>query len=97
VSADTLLNDKTTLQAVLAYHVVPGIYRASQLMDGEMLTTLLPSGMLRVMKNATGVTIYPSGGPPAMVKTADIVADNGIVHIIDTVLLPGAAEAPTME
>jgi len=50
------------------------------------------------------VMVTPTEGPMAKVISADILADNGVVHLIDTVLLPSAAEgevetlaAPTAE
>ena len=81
-----------------ADHVVPGVARSSDLVDGQVLQTLLPGGQLTVIKNTTGVFIQPTGGPAAQVVTPDVVADNGIVHIVDTVLIPGvSAGAPVVE
>jgi transforming growth factor-beta-induced protein len=90
VSASELLADTETLASVLKYHVVPFEVTAAQLSEGQVLTTLL-GAPLTVKKNDTGVYIIPTGGPTAKVITSDIKADNGVVHVIDAVLLPGAA------
>ena len=90
VPASDLLADTETLAAVLKNHVVPAVALSSDLQDGQVLPTLLGS-TLTVTKNSTGVFITPTGGPTAKVITADIKASNGVVHIIDTVLLPAAA------
>lgn len=90
-----LLANTELLTKVLEYHVVPGVYMASDLKDGETLMTLLPGGTLTVMMMGKNVTIVPTGGPPATVVKADIMASNGVIHIINGVLLPGAA--PAME
>jgi uncharacterized surface protein with fasciclin (FAS1) repeats len=52
---------------------------------------------LTVIKNATGVFITPTGGATAQIITANITADNGVIHIIDTVLIPAAATPPIAE
>lgn len=98
VSAETLLADNSTVTSVLLYHVVPGVFTAADLKDGQVLQTLLPGGTITVQKAADGtVTLIPTGGPPATVTMADIAADNGIVHIVDGVLLPGVSPAPSGE
>ena len=70
------------LKAVLTYHVVSGSVHAKDLRDGEMVTTL-EGQKLRVTINRGGVFI-----DGAKVTTADVDASNGVVHIIDSVLLP---------
>jgi transforming growth factor-beta-induced protein len=77
--------------------MVAGAFKAADLTDGQVIQTLLPAGELTVIKNATGVFLQPSGGPIAQVTTADVEADNGIVHIIDGVLLPATAPGPAAE
>jgi uncharacterized surface protein with fasciclin (FAS1) repeats len=76
-----LLQDKQKLAAVLTYHVVPGRVMAAQVkpgavktVQGQSLTVTAPSGSVMV-DNAK------------VVKT-DISADNGVIHVIDSVILP---------
>jgi uncharacterized surface protein with fasciclin (FAS1) repeats len=78
-----LLTDagKPALIEVLLYHVVAGEYEAADLSDGMTLTTL-QGGTLDVQIDGT-VMIND-----ATVTTADISADNGVIHEIDTVLVP---------
>ncbi len=70
------------LSAILTYHVVAGSAMSSDLSDGQELTTV-NGEKLTVSITDEGVMIGD-----AMVVTADIEASNGVVHIIDTVLLP---------
>ena len=70
------------LTSILTYHVVQGSVHAKDLRDGEMVTTL-EGQKLRVTVNRAGVFI-----DGAKVTTADVDASNGVVHIIDSVLLP---------
>lgn len=100
-----LLSDKNTLRSVLFTHVVPGVFKSTDLTNGQVLQTLLPGETLEVTKNATGLFISPSDSrmPPSKVTTADVVASNGVVHLIDAVLVPSypavsvAAPAPEPE
>ncbi len=95
---EELLADTETLAAVLATHVVPGIYKSTDLSNGQVLQTLLPGATLTVEVREDGVYIKPTGGPAAKVITADIEADNGVVHFINAVLIPGAlTETPASE
>jgi uncharacterized surface protein with fasciclin (FAS1) repeats len=78
--------NKDQLVAVLSYHVLPRKLASNQMMAGPFhVRTLKGSGdrLLAVTKNANGVTI-----DNAKVVSADIMADNGIIHVIDTVMLP---------
>jgi uncharacterized surface protein with fasciclin (FAS1) repeats len=74
--------NKKKLQAILLYHVVKGDVTSSDLKDGEQVTTL----------EGQPVTIGISGGVVnvngATVVKADIPASNGVIHVIDTVLIP---------
>lgn len=83
-SVDTLLKpeNKAELAKVLTYHVVSGSTHAADLKDGQELTTV-QGGKLHVSIKDGKVTIGN-----ATVTTADIDASNGVIHVIDTVLLP---------
>jgi uncharacterized surface protein with fasciclin (FAS1) repeats len=81
---ETLLEpaNKEELAAVLTYHVVPGELTAADLSDGEMLKTV-QGDSLEVKVSDAGVTV-----DGAAVTAADVEASNGIVHVIDEVLIP---------
>merc|ERR1711871_865727 len=90
VVADLLKPENAAkLQDILWYHVLKGTTHAKDLTDGETLTTM-EGGKLDATVNSTGVFINN-----AQVTTADVDASNGVVHIIDAVLLPAAPKAPT--
>lgn len=78
---DALLADKAKLEAVLQYHVVTGAVASTDIATQKTIKTL-QGGELTV-DAASGVKI---GG--ATVVTPDIAAANGVIHAIDTVLLP---------
>ncbi|MFT6997568.1 MAG: putative surface protein with fasciclin (FAS1) repeats [Cryomorphaceae bacterium] len=80
---EALLADPTNLLAdILLYHVAPITALSGELTDGQFVTTV----------NGEDVTITLDGGNVlvngALVTVADLVADNGVVHVIDAVLLP---------
>ena len=77
-----LLNDIPTLTAILTYHVVGAKALSTDLSDGQVITTLNGKDV-KVTINGDGVFINN-----AKVTVADIEADNGVVHVIDAVLLP---------
>ena len=81
---DSLLKpeNKAKLANILTYHVVSGAHMAADLEDGAELTTV-QGEKLKVTVNGGKVTI---GG--ANVTAADVAASNGVVHLIDKVLLP---------
>jgi uncharacterized surface protein with fasciclin (FAS1) repeats len=79
----TLLEDPSgQLTTILTHHVYGGTALSTDLSDGMMVTTLAGTD-LEVSIDSTGVYI---GG--AMVVTPNLTADNGVVHVIDAVLVP---------
>ena len=79
---DALLKDKAKLTAVLTYHVVPGTVMAKDVKAGKVKT--VQGGELTV---ATAGGVMVDG---AKVVKTDIVADNGVIHVIDTVIMPAS-------
>ncbi len=77
--------DKDALTNILLYHVVPGRKVASIVLGSESLTAA-QGGTLKV-DAANGALIDANGGSASIVAT-DIAARNGIIHVIDAVVLP---------
>lgn len=78
---------KSQLAGILSYHVVEGSVKAADLTDGQKIKTVT-GGMLTVSKQGDSVMIKDAKGGSATVTMADIEATNGIVHSIDSVLMP---------
>lgn len=85
LTAEELLANTDLLNAVLAYHVVPGAFDAASVvaLDGAVIGTLLPEMPLAISVMGESVMVNAS-----TVVAADVAASNGIVHVIDTVLVP---------
>lgn len=77
---DALLKDKAKLTAVLTYHVVPGKVMAADVKPGKVKTV---QGSDLTITTSNDVMVNNA----KVIKT-DIVADNGVIHVIDTVLMP---------
>ncbi len=77
---DALLKDKAALTKVLTYHVVPGAVMAKDVKAGKVKTV---QGSELTVATAGGVMV-----DGAKVTATDIVADNGVIHVIDSVVLP---------
>ncbi len=86
---DTLLlpENKAKLQAVLTYHVVAGKVMSSDLSNGQVVKTV-QGNELTVMIEGGKVMLQDATGAKAEVVTADIEASNGVVHVINSVVLP---------
>jgi polar amino acid transport system substrate-binding protein len=81
--------DPALLSRILQYHVVPSAMLSSEIASGDVTT--LEGGTLAVVVNDDG-TVTVNG---ANVVTTDIKATNGVIHVIDAVLMPAdVAEAP---
>jgi len=77
---EALLKDKAKLTAVLTYHVVPGKVMSADVKAGKVKTV-----------QGSDITVTTKGGVmvnKAKVIKTDIVADNGVIHVIDTVIMP---------
>jgi len=84
-TVETLLKpeNKDQLISILTYHVVPGKVMSTDLKDDMMATTVQGGDIMIDLDN--GVMIND-----ASVATADIAASNGVIHVIDKVILPGS-------
>jgi uncharacterized surface protein with fasciclin (FAS1) repeats len=78
---DSLLKDKDKLAQILTYHVVPGKVMSSEVKTGAVPT--VQGQPLNVVVERGGVKVNE-----ARVVKADVVASNGVIHVIDTVVLP---------
>ena len=86
---DGLLADKQKLASILTFHVVPGKVTAGDIIrtNGAKPTTVNGQPLDIVVR---GGKVFVNG---AQVVTADIQASNGVIHVIDSVLLPAATPA----
>ncbi|MBO3459160.1 fasciclin domain-containing protein [Aetokthonos hydrillicola Thurmond2011] len=80
-TVDSLLKDVPKLTAILTYHVVAGKVLAADVVKLKSATTVQGSDVK--IDASKGVKIND-----ATVQTPDVAADNGVIHIIDTVLIP---------
>lgn len=94
-TVETLLKpeNKQTLTAVLTYHVVPGQVRAADIAakvkaSGEARYATVQGGALTFRKAAGGYTVTDAKGNVARITQADVAQSNGMIHVIDAVLLP---------
>lgn len=76
------------LQTVLGFHVVPSVAFAADLQEGEQEVPTLAGENLTVTRTGNSVTVTDADGNVYNVVTADVAIENGVVHVIDGVLLP---------
>ena len=88
-TVEALLGDKAKLTSILTFHVVAGKVMAADIIkaNGAKPTTVNGLPVDVVVRDGK---VYVNG---AQVVTADIVASNGVIHVIDAVLIPTAAPA----
>ena len=89
-TVDTLLEDpKGDLTQILTYHVVPGKVMAADVltMDGQKVKTV-QGGELTINVDGDKVSLTDAAGGTSNVTATDVEASNGVIHVIDTVLMP---------
>ena len=95
-TVDTLLKpeNKATLTAVLTYHVVAGKMSAADLMaaikagGGKAVLTTVQGGKLTAMEVGGKIELVDAKGGKSIVTIADVNQKNGVIHVVDHVLLP---------
>jgi uncharacterized surface protein with fasciclin (FAS1) repeats len=87
---DQLIANPAQLRAVLTYHVIPGRVMAAQVTNG-LSANSVQGGPLMFQVGGGSVKVNNS----ATVTQADVMASNGVIHVIDTVLMPPAAQGQT--
>ncbi len=87
--------NKSSLAKVLTYHVVPGRHTAADLMrmirqgNGRAMLRTASGGTLTAMMNGPmNVTVRDESGNVASISTYDVLQSNGVIHVINKVLLP---------
>ena len=86
--------NKGTLTTILTYHVVPGRITAGQIQSlaarnrGVATLKTVQGQNLKFMKHGKGFMITDAKGGTAMITIANVMQSNGVIHVIDTVLMP---------
>lgn len=93
--AKTLVANKTVLANVLKFHVLPGNVPSSALQDELLVSTALPGAKLRVNiytdSSPNSVTVATTQCAPIDLKRVDNKASNGLVHVLNAVMIPPLA------
>ncbi len=95
-TVDTLLKpeNKDQLVKILTYHVVPGALTAKKLAmmakanGGKAMLTTVQGEQLTAWKDMSGWWLQDAQGNKAQITIADVIQSNGVIHVIDTVLMP---------
>ncbi len=88
--------NKMQLQNVLTYHVIAGNFSSMDIVNaikkgnGKAMFTTVNGGMLTAMMKGSNVVITDANGGTSMVTIADVNQSNGVIHVVNTVMLPKA-------
>lgn len=86
--------NKAMLTGILTYHVVSGNMSAADLMKaikdggGKAMLKTVAGGELTAMQKGKKIVLTDAKGNKAMVTIADVFQSNGVIHVVDTVLMP---------
>lgn len=95
VSTLLMKENKEKLQAVLTYHVISGKYSAEDIMkaikegDGKATFKTVNGATLTAMMDGKDVVLMDGAGNKSKVTIGDVNQSNGVIHVVDTVVLPG--------
>jgi uncharacterized surface protein with fasciclin (FAS1) repeats len=95
-TVDNLLKpeNKAQLQAVLTYHVVPGALTAKDILEkisaggGKAELKTVQGEILTAEKKGNGIELVDSKGDVARVTIPNVIQSNGVIHVVNTVMLP---------
>ncbi len=95
-TVDTLVKpeNQNQLKKILTYHVVPGRITSKKLEamikkgNGKAELTTVEGGTITAMMNGDNIVLKDEKGGTATVTQADVMQKNGVIHVIDTVLMP---------
>ena len=95
-AVDNLLKpeNNATLTSVLTYHVVAGNWSAQDLMKmvkdggGKAMVKTVQGEELTVMQNGKKLWLQDAKGGKAMIRISNVTQENGVIHVIDLVLMP---------
>lgn len=87
VSKSQLLANKPLLTAVLQYHVLGAQARRADIVPGKPITPLA-GGIFKIDANGTALTITDGRNRTSNITATDLIASNGVIHVIDKVILP---------
>lgn len=95
-TVETLLKpeNKATLTKILTYHVIAGNFDSKAVVsaikkgNGKAEFTTVSGGKLWAMLDGTNVVLIDENGGKSIVTTADVRQSNGVIHVIDSVVLP---------
>jgi uncharacterized surface protein with fasciclin (FAS1) repeats len=86
--------NKDTLTKILTYHVVPGRITSGQIASmamkhhGTATLTTVEGGKLKFRKSGRGFEVIDAKGGHAHITIANVMQSNGVIHVVDTVLMP---------
>jgi uncharacterized surface protein with fasciclin (FAS1) repeats len=87
--------NREMLRSILTYHVVPGAITSAGLMgmivagNGETKLTTVQGGTLTARMRGDWIVLVDAKGGTAVVTQADVMQSNGVIHVTDTVSMPG--------
>jgi uncharacterized surface protein with fasciclin (FAS1) repeats len=87
VTKEQLLADKTLLTSVLTYHVLPTRVTKAEIPAGKAITTV-QGGIFKIDATESALVITDGRNRKSQITATDVPASNGVIHVIDTVLLP---------